>query len=130
MPAMPGGNYNVRNTRNLQDQGTFAGSEGSGGTKGSTRLLEARRIEGRHDNHIQESGLMSQKGIMGIPSKPAHRTGRYAPTSREAVARARVLAAELEKFCDEPFPNGATITEWNGVDGGMNPDHTTQRCIS
>lgn len=61
----------------------------------------------------------------------AFRSHRNAPTKREIVARERVrIADELARFCDEPFPNGATITEWNGVDGGMNPDGTIQRCIS
>jgi hypothetical protein len=40
------------------------------------------------------------------------------------------LAKELLKFCNEPFPNGATIKEWNGVDGGMAPDGTIVRTIS
>lgn len=74
---------------------------------------------------------MSHKGVMGIPSKPAYRSHRNAPTRRQILRAERLkLAAELERFCDEPFPNGAEITEWNGVDGGMNPDGTIQRCIS
>ena len=61
----------------------------------------------------------------------AYRSRRNAPTPKEIVGRERVrIAEELAKFCDEPFPNGATITEWNGVDGGMAPDGTIVRCIS
>lgn len=59
----------------------------------------------------------------------AFRSKRNAPTPKEIAGRKRI-AEELQRFCEEPFPNGATIIEWNGVDGGMNPDGTTQRCIS
>ena len=50
----------------------------------------------------------------------AYRSGRNALTSRELAARKRI-AEECEKFCNEPFPNGAEIIEWNGVDGGLYP---------
>jgi len=42
----------------------------------------------------------------------------------------RKIAKELLKFCNEPFPNGAEIKEWNGVDGGLFPDRTIGRHIS
>ena len=37
---------------------------------------------------------------------------------------------ELLKFLEEPFPNGAKIIEWNGVDGGMAQDGTIVRTIT
>lgn len=60
----------------------------------------------------------------------AFRSGRNAPTNREKIHRERIrIAEELARFNAEPFPNGATIAEWNGVDGGMNPDGTIGRHV-
>lgn len=50
----------------------------------------------------------------------AYRSKRNAPTRRELAAKLRI-AAELKQFCDEPFPNGAKIIEWNGVEGAYVP---------
>jgi hypothetical protein len=48
---------------------------------------------------------MSNKG--SIPSKPAYRSGRNAPTTRQK----QWLSRQLQKFCEEPFPNGAEIID-------------------
>lgn len=48
---------------------------------------------------------MTAKGIMGIPSKPAYRSGRYKLTTREIAARKRIATA-LKEYCDQPFGKG------------------------
>jgi hypothetical protein len=45
-------------------------------------------------------------------------------------AQKQEIAMELLKFYNEPFPNGAEVIEWNGVDGGIAPDGTIVRTIS
>ena len=47
---------------------------------------------------------------------------RPEPCKKERAYR-KQLAAELKKFCDEDFPNGAFVKEWNGVEGGYIPEH-------
>jgi len=53
-----------------------------------------------------------------IPSKPAYRKPKnWNLTHRQRLA----IARELKRFLVEPFPNGAEIIEWNGVEGGLKP---------
>jgi hypothetical protein len=59
---------------------------------------------------------MTAKGT--IPSKPAYRKPKGWNLTHLQKMR---IAADLKKFCEEPFPNGATIIEWNGVEGGLKP---------
>ena len=69
----------------------------------------------------------------------AYRSRINAPTKKERAARARVAEAEfreklviarrLAEFASDNYPWWEGITEWNGVDGGMNPDGTIQRCL-
>lgn len=45
----------------------------------------------------------------------------HPPLCEKEKAYRKEVAAELKRFCDEPFPNGAFVKEWNGVKGGYVP---------